>query len=270
MDTKCFNVRGVPINIPNLVIEQIPLLDILVSKLSEHVTDAKEDHKISQEETILDSMSPNFLKYLVEFVRNEQKITYLQTVLENEFEKSLIKEWLTDLKMDYLVKKMYESNLPEVITVPYLTNEQMDSPTSSRRNSMIHSRNSSPHSRNSSHGKNNSIITDTGTRQVVIKVETVTINNISKPALCIPGNKYVTKGLKMQDVVHLVDATPISVNSVNFYRVSCPEHSIPNFNIPELFKRIIEVNGYYFMRMEHYITYKFNDVNDIKRVLGTK
>lgn len=89
---------GKLIIIPNNVVRQIPYLDALTL-----TSEGVKDKIIVVSETI----SPRFLKIIVNHIRNKQKSEFLKSLLEKEFEDEIIMEQLKYLGMKDMYNKLY-------------------------------------------------------------------------------------------------------------------------------------------------------------------
>ncbi len=92
------NIRGESINVSSYTITQIPLLDIL-SK-----TESKDDDEI-----VINVISLKFLKYIIEYIQDQQKFLYFRKVLDDNFDDDTIIKNLKYLGMDKLIEQMYKS-----------------------------------------------------------------------------------------------------------------------------------------------------------------
>jgi hypothetical protein len=90
------NVRGDLIEIPSYAILHIPFIKIL--------SETKSDDIIK-----IDAISPKFLNYILEYIKNQQQTSYLKTRLTIEFEEQTIKDNLMYLAMDKLLDKLFNS-----------------------------------------------------------------------------------------------------------------------------------------------------------------
>ena len=87
------------IDVPMYCIKKIPLLEsIEESKSNEIVT--------------LDSMSPRFLRLIVDYCKNDQKSAYLKKVLTDEFDDDIIKIYLKYLGMNIVFDELYPPPVP--------------------------------------------------------------------------------------------------------------------------------------------------------------
>jgi len=88
-------VRDEIVNVPEYVIDKIPLIQALKETESDQIIELKE-------------ISPSFLKHIIQFVNNQQKPIYLKNILDDEFEEQVIKEFLGYLGMDQLIIEFYK------------------------------------------------------------------------------------------------------------------------------------------------------------------
>jgi len=99
-------VRGDVIQIPDFVVQQIPFTSALSSSEEKDILD-------------IDTISPRFFTLIVEYLKNGQKLSFLRSVLEREFDQENIKIYLKYLGMDDIYNKLYKYNPPNcnVITI---------------------------------------------------------------------------------------------------------------------------------------------------------
>ncbi len=89
---------GKLIIIPNNIARQIPYFEALI-----FTSEGAKDKIIVVSETI----SPRFLKIIINHIRNKQKTEFLKSLLEREFEDETIKEQLKYLGMKDMFDKLY-------------------------------------------------------------------------------------------------------------------------------------------------------------------
>lgn len=88
-------IRGDLFEIPSYIISQIPFFKILVETKSEDIIK-------------IDVISSKFLKYIIDYIKNQQKPSYLKKLLNDEFDEHTIKENLQYLCMDKLTLQLYD------------------------------------------------------------------------------------------------------------------------------------------------------------------
>jgi len=101
-------VGGIIMTIPIYIVKKIPYLSILYS--------AKSDEMICLDR------SPKFLGIIIEFIRDQQSLDSLKTLLMKEFEDTVIKENLKYLGMDQLLNKLYDYSPSRMINGRYVVN----------------------------------------------------------------------------------------------------------------------------------------------------
>jgi hypothetical protein len=92
-------VRGDVIEVSPYVIARVPLLTVLAETKSEEPI---------KEPIELDSVSPKFLSYIIEFIKNQETTSSLKTALTKTFEEATIIESLKYLSMDKLLASLYD------------------------------------------------------------------------------------------------------------------------------------------------------------------
>jgi hypothetical protein len=102
------NVRGDLIEIPSYAISHIPFIKVLAETKSEDIIE-------------IDVISPKFLNYIIEYIKNQQSPSFLKTILSKEFEKQTIEENLKYLAMDTLFNSFYDpkhtiNGLPVIVS----------------------------------------------------------------------------------------------------------------------------------------------------------
>ncbi len=196
----------------------------------------------------LDILSPKFFKYLIEYLKNEQRPSYFKSYLENEFEEETIKDWFAYLGMEYLMTKIYKK-CPHTIKIPLiceLTNND---------------------EKNEKNYESRKVITGCCdinselTQHMIVGKENVKMKPIL--AFILGDGSYFTNGLKIENTVHIVNAEKKLLNGKNIYQIQ--EHKYKysaKYSAKYIIydsSIIIEYHGLFFIRMEDYLKYDFND-----------
>src|SRR5438552_8395090 len=95
------NIRGKRIEIPRYVATQIPFIDALKCESNEIIE--------------VNTLSPRFLDIIIDYVRDEQKLSFLKTTLEREFDVENIQKYLKYLGMKETFDMLYENKQMSLI-----------------------------------------------------------------------------------------------------------------------------------------------------------
>ena len=93
--TLKLDVRGDLIDIPSYIVSKIDFFAALAEAKSSDVIK-------------IDIISPKFLRYIIEYVKNQQSPSSLKTILLKEFAEEIIKENLKYLGMNTLHDRLYD------------------------------------------------------------------------------------------------------------------------------------------------------------------
>lgn len=105
------NVRGDLIEIPSYAISHIPFFKIL--------SETKSDDVIK-----VDAISPKFLNYIMEYIKNQEPISYLKRRLTENFEEKTIKDNLMYLGMDKLLNILYDLTINDMPVIEYFNSNE--------------------------------------------------------------------------------------------------------------------------------------------------
>jgi len=106
--TLKLDVRGDLIDIPSYIVSKIDFFAALAEAKSSDdffavFTEAKSSDVIK-----IDTISPKFLRYIIEYIKNQQSPSTLKTILSKEFAEEIIKENLKYLGMNNLHDRLYD------------------------------------------------------------------------------------------------------------------------------------------------------------------